>query len=315
MAELYSKEMLEYFSHPGLNSTLLGKFADDPLVAVAKTSPKTYFEAGKAMERVFQDRLTGSKLFPEKFFICEDIKIPESFIDVYKSSDPLTSHFTYTKKGEFSKTKESLHDVIFQCLTDELYFGGVKRYPITLSDYLSMQISIDRLLSMEIELFDNEFYKLSELINDRTLWQHPVYWQSNGIKKKALYDMVVFFERKGEAWICPLDLKYVVSLSGMHQSFKNTRSRYILQGFHYFEGLDYVEEFEEFNKYPQMIFIVATKTDPFFVAPFMVSDYSLEDCYSEYTKLAHECDQWIKNGKPVSGIKKTIKKRIWIDNY
>ncbi len=308
---MYSKEMIEYFSAPGLNSTLLGAFANDPLYAVQKSAPKSYFESGKAFERTFEDRIMKTNRFGERFFICEDIKIPDSFIDVYKSKEPLESHFKYTKKGEFNKTKASTHEVIFQCLLDRDHFSGIKRYPIPLSEYQSMELCVDRLLNMSIELFEGEEFLLRDLIDENTLFQYPAYWISGGIKKKALYDMVVFFERHGRGWCLPIDLKYMANLKSMNSFFRNTKDKYTLQSMHYAEGLEYIEELEGFIKYPQMPFCVATRQDPYFVQPFIMDEQSIEYAYDDYYAVCSECEKWIQDGKKTTGIKKTKHQKIW----
>lgn len=304
-------EILEYIKAPGLNSSLLGAFADDPIVANSPGEPKTFYQQGKAFERLLQDKATGSDLFGEKFFICEDIKIPESFAEVFKSSKPLTDQFTFTQKGEFHKGKQSLHDVIFRCLTDELYFSGKRRYPVPISEYSQMELAIGRMLKMEIGLFANEFYVLGDLIDGNTLWQFPIYWVANGLKKKALCDIIVLFERRGQGWVLPLDIKFMQSLSSMNMFFRRTNDKYSLQSMHYSEAVNYVEEFEEFYKYPQMPFIVAQKSEPFYVQPFLMDDSSVEYAYSDYCITCERCQKWIDDGRPATGIKPTKRVKIW----
>ena len=72
-----------------------------------------------------------------------------------------------------------------------------------------------------------------------------------------------------------------------------------------------MEEFEEFRKYPQMPFIVAQKSDPFYVQPFMVDDSSLEYAYDDYLRICKECQEWIDGGRKATGIKPTKRVKIW----
>jgi hypothetical protein len=306
-------KLLEYIKAPGLNSSLLGSFADDPLVANAPGQAKSYFEEGKAWERMVQDKATGSNLFDERFFIGDDTPIPEKLAPCIKSKEPLWSFIELTKKNELHKGKENLHCWISQCLNDLFERGTDKRvrYPVSKSVHEQMTKQVDRFLSMEIDLFGGDPIKLSDMIDDRTLWQYPVMWTSGGLKKKALYDMIVFVDYKGGTDVIPLDIKYMESLSRMTMFFRNTKSRYVIQGTHYAEGLNYVEEFEEFGKYPQMPFLVAQKSDPYYVQPIMIEDESLEYCFSEYSKLCYDCQKWIDNGRPATGIKPTKRVRIW----
>lgn len=309
---MYDSELIKYFKHPGLNSSLLGAFAEDPLVAIQKSKSKSYFEEGKAFERLFQDKITGSSRFSERFYVCEDIKIPESYIDVFKSSKPLTEFFVFTQKGEFNKQKDSLHEVLYQSLLDELYFSnGVRRYPIPLSDYKAMELSIDRLMNMPIELFNGVEFILKDLIDGNTLFQYPIYWKSGEIEKKALFDMITFFEYDGHGWVLPLDLKFMANLSGMYQMFRRTKDKYCIQSAHYSEGLWFVEEFEGLRIYEQMPFIVATKTDPYYVQPFMMQPDSIDYVLEDYRQLCYDCKKWLDEGKPTTGIKKTAKVKIW----
>lgn len=311
MTEIYSKQMIEYFRHPGLNSTLLGKFAEDPIVANAKGEAKSYFESGKAFERLFEDRVMGSNRFGERFFICGDIKIPDKFIDVYKTKN-FDGGFTFTKNGEFHKGKSAMHEVVLQCLIHQEFFKEGKKYPIPLEDYKAMQLSIDRMMKMDIELFEGELYNLESLLKDnQCLFQYPVFWVSGGLQKKALYDIIVLFQRGSTGYVCALDLKYMALLNNMDMFFRNTKSKYSIQSAHYAEGLNHVEEFEEFCKVDQMPFVVAQKNPPHYVQAFMMDEDSIDYVKSDYAKLCFDCDQWVQNGRKETGIKPTKRKRIW----
>lgn len=305
-------EKLEYIKAEGLSSTLLGNFADDPIFATRKSEPQTYFQDGKAYERIFEDTVKGTDIFAEKFFICPDMKIPDSFINVYYSDKPITSHFVFTKKGELNKKNEALHDVLFECLMDQMYFsGGKKRYPIPISDYNIMKLGVERALNTTIELFPGEEYLVKDLLDERCKFQVPLYWEYAGIKKKALLDILAFFERNGYTYTLAIDLKYIQNLGAMNMFFRNTKSKYTIQSTHYTEALIFQEQFEHLKKYPQMPFLISTKSDPYFTQAFMINEQSLEYCGDDYYQLCIDCDNWLKAGKPVSGIKKTKHVRIW----
>lgn len=302
----------EYISHEGINATSLGNFIDDPYFVGVKKEPKTYFEDGKAFERIFQDIVTGSKLFEERFFIGDDTPIPDNLAEIIKSDKPIYDYIELTKKGELNKTKENLHHWIGLVIdANPDWKNKIVKFPINESHHNQMVDSANRLLDSDVSLFDDFKPKLRDLLDDKTLFQYPIYWESLGIKKKALYDIICFFVYNDHEIVLPLDIKYMANEYSFTSFFRNTKSKYVIQSMHYTEGIWFHDPFWKYEKFNQMPFLVAEKIEPFFVGCHLMDDDSVEYCFGCYQDYVDKYVSWVNKSKPVTRVKQTKRHRIW----
>lgn len=285
----------KYRAAPGLNYSLLADYADSPDRALMPREPKGYFEVGKVFETVFQDEIEGTNQFAETWFVA-DLKgaIPDKIVKWFDEVTDLATCFTYNKDGfTRSGTQKNVHAWLDACLE---YPG---KRPVSQTMMKEIKAMVSNMLKMEImgaPLVD---------ILQNCQFQVPLYSEQNGIKKKALFDIVAQVNMGGQPTMICFDIKTAANLGKFRQSFK---SRYIWQHAHYLS----VAKANYKNVYNKMVFLVASKEKPYIAKPFEIADKSMGYVEEKYDDLCLQFDQWDKGGRPAKGWLPMEQLTVWV---
>jgi hypothetical protein len=296
---------MDYWKKKALNSTLLADYIDSPDIAKLERKPMTYFEDGKIFETLFEDLIKDTANFQEKYFVaaCEH-NLPDKFGEIWEQAkgqdmfDAQDAHIWEPyyvwnkpdKKGnqKLSGNHKALHAWLDLCNENP----GL--YPVPAQKIADMNIGIDNLLKAEIDIPYVYAGSFAELLKHEHEFQKAIYWECNGIPKKALLDIVV---NVNGLWL-GIDLKYMADLGRFYKMFG---SKYQWQSVHYYEGL--ITEYE--NSFPSLLFAVATKSLPFLARTFYADPEEWTIINDIYTDKCHECWEWVEKGKPGKGFKPT----------
>lgn len=295
-------EEQKYRQADGLNYSLLADFSDSPDRALMPREPKGYFEMGDIFETVFQDEIQGTNLFAETYFvaelrgsipdkICKWLDDPECEIDPFVF---LSSNFKYNKDGVTrSGTQKNVHAWLDACIE----FPGKR--PVSQTMMAEIKAMVANMLKMEImgaPLVD---------ILQNAQFQIPLFWEQDGIKKKSLADIIAQVTINGQPTMICFDLKTAVDLPKFRRMFQ---SRYYLQDLHYVSIAK--DNYE--NVYPNMIFLVASKSEPFIAQAFEMESKSREYCQDKYDQLCDDFVVWDRAGRPPVGWKPLETVKIYI---
>lgn len=285
----------EYRAAKGLNYSLLADFADAPDVALAPRKEKAYFETGHAFEKMVEDAATGSSLFAESFFVgAFSGDIPDDVILAIKKGEDLESLYTYTQVGKLNNTYKRKHSIIDECLFPE----NKGRMPISASLHADLIRMRDNLLDSEVDIFLGTAPKLSmrDLLQKAT-FQYPVYWEKDGIEKKALVDALTVIEYQGKDYHLLIDLKSSNKLSKFRGDYFR---RYRIQDVHYTEGMRHASSLPV---YPAMLFAVAPKGEMFLAQSFLATEETRQSNLKYYSDLVKAFLEWDAQGRPAKGWK------------
>jgi len=282
----------EYHKAPGLNSSLLSAFYESPDRALIPTEPKSYFSIGTAFECMVEDEATGVKTFAEKFFFAESSgALPEKLLGWIESGEDLGDKYRLNKDLSRSKTSATLHGYLDECVDRP----GL--LPIGTADAAMLKTMVDNFFKMEVN-----GAPVRGLL-ERAEFQVPIFWEAQGIKKKALFDAIVVDKMSNSASI--FDLKTSVN---RHQFGQMLKSKYWVQGAHYREGAESVY----WESLP-MIFLVSYKTPPYLAQARGIEIDSLDAAEDRYTDLVERFVEWDKAGRPAKGWLDYREDKIWFD--
>lgn len=284
----------EYRELDALHSTALAKFNLSPDHALLPAEDKPYFVFGNAFEDYVRDQATGSNYFDERYLITPgSLNVTEDVLDVYRNDGDLDPLYVYTKKGELNRTHKSKHALLD--FLKENPAGKNFKAILPESDFETIKEMSENFL--EIRDFFGE--PLRDVLKT-AYWQYPVVWEKNGIKKKALYDCVIFGKIPGGGVkYYHLDIK---SSANLRKFFYDYRDRGFIQDAHYTEGLKTVMEPKieagEVIVNDRMNFIVASKEEPYLAQTFECDEESFLEYNERYQKLCDDYVKWIEDGKP-----------------
>ena len=291
----------EYRKFHALNSSLLGAYIDSQDKALIKLKPQTYFEDGKGFERLIEDFVTGSQTFEDRFFLIDTpTEVPKNLAEILEKGDDLRGYYKYKIDGDLNNTHKALHEFLEYCEDNPGLF------PIRKAFFDQILIAMENLFLMKIELGDDKgniawegtFEKLMEL---DPKFQYPIYWERDGIPKKALLDIRVVIPDYRPI-IVDLDLKFMADLDRFEKMF---RSKYQWQSLHYTEGLRFDSAEINGDVWPGIVFAVGTKTKPFLSRCYYGYPAEEEKANALYLQHCVDCWDWVKTGKPVKGFKDT----------
>ena len=295
MTKIMNMTEQEYREAPGLNYSLLADFADSPDKALMEREPKSYFEVGKIFETLFQDEIQGTNRFSETYFVADlSGTIPEKIVKWLDEGSDLESCYVYNKDGVTkSKTYKNVHAWLDACLE----FPGKR--PVSQDMMAQAKAMVANMC--KVELFGIPLVTILRSAQ----FQVPIFWQSNGIQKKALLDIVADVEMEGVKSKMVFDLKSSADLP----KFKSMmRSRYFWQDAHYLEGA-----YHNFGSvYPNMIFLAASKAEPWIAQPFEMAEDSRNHVQNKYDHLCEEFQKWDATGRPKKGWKPMEEIKIYI---
>ena len=274
-----SKEKMseqDYRKAKGINYSSMAQFSISQDHALLPFKHKSYFEIGKMFETLLQDTCTGSEHFTEKYFLCEIAsKMPDDLISLIESGADLNEEYEYNKDGvTLNGKKKSKHAYLDECIKHK---KGLFPVPIWMNDMLL--ILVENMLKMELlgaTVFD---------ILSKAEWQVPVFWEKNGIQKKALLDAVLILG--DETFV--FDIK---TAANEYQFNQMSNKKYWVQKFHYSEGCE-----EVYGNVQCFTFLNAYKE-----APYLCEPVNLEgDRGFEYDELCRKYLQWLVDGRPEKG--------------
>lgn len=286
-------EYAAYREAEGISSSTLAAFIDAPDVALMEREPKGYFEEGRAFERLLQDYITGSDLFASRFFVANcGGAMPDELISWIECGENLATKYVYNKDGvTLNGTKKTLHGFLDCCIKNP------GRVPITGEQYEMLDRMVNNLLDCRLSLYSTDRgLTMRELLIDAK-FQVPVYWEAQGLKKKALLDVLTAVQVDGENYLLPVDLKSTAALGKFRSDYF---SRYWVQDCHYTEGVESLGK-----SYRSMPFAVAAKCKPFLAQCFRVRDDRQEDFYDRYRAACRRFAEWESAGRPSCGWKET----------
>ena len=258
----------------GLNYSLLADFITSPDHALMPRENKSHFEFGKAFELALYDEVYGTNTIKSRFFDCvAPGKMPKDLAQWIEAGEDLEDKIKYNNDGSRSGTNKRLHSWIDECL------GHPGKMPLSHDEQDMLDMLLENTLKATI------LGSPAKEILESCDWQKPIYWESEGIKKKALLDLFL----PGDAKNYLFDIKTSENLA----NFKRMLStKYWVQDCHYHEGCEAL-----FGKTFAMIFLVATKTPPhlFYIQPMhsQYRKYSTE----KYREKCREFVAWDR--KPV----------------
>lgn len=273
--ELEKMSEQDYRKAKGINYSSMSQFWISQDHALLPFKHKSYFEIGKMFETLLQDSCIGTTDFESKYFICEVAgKMPDDLISLIESGADLEQEFVLTLKGERNKARKVKHAYLDACLEHK---KGLFPVPMWMNDMLLKLV--DNMLKMELlgaTVFD---------ILSKAEWQVPIFWEKNGIKKKALLDCVLPME----------DATFVFDVKTAQNEFQFSQmaqKKYWVQRDHYTEGCN-----EVYGNVECFTFLNAYKEKPYLCEPVNIEG----DRGFEYDKLCRDFVQWLKDGRPAKG--------------
>jgi len=267
----------EYRADPAFNYSLLAAFNDSQDHALMKIPPKTVFEQGKAFERLLQDRIQGTDYFHERYFDCDvEGDMPKDMPLWFENGDDLTKKYVYKDNGDRHGTYKTRHAYLDVCLKNP------GKLPVGIKDRKMFGQMINNMLNCE--LFGTT---VKEILTEAE-WQVPIFWETNGIKKKALKDCQIKTPQKK----ITLDIKTAATIA---QFLQMARKKYWIQDIHYTED-------DGENAIP-LVFLVAPKDEPWLAQPWMQDKESRQIAKIEYEALCDRFAKWDEAGRPAQGWK------------
>jgi len=270
----------EYRKRPGLNYSLLAQFYRSQDHALLEPEPKSYFEYGHALELALQDVAQDTRLYHERFFNSDcPGSLPDKIVAWIKSGDDLTEKYTYNKNGDLNKKYSRIHGLLDEC---QKHPG---KMPMCRDDQDLVGRMLNSVLKMEIE-----GVPFKEVLPD-CMFQVPLYWEMQGIEKKALVDIIYQTADQTYLW----DLKTAATVGHFR---KMLRQRYWIQHCHYTEG---ARKF--FKGVRSMSFIVASKSEDelFQAGEHEIDPTNKNELYDKYLSLVIRYNHWVEDGKPSKG--------------
>jgi len=286
----------EYFMTDALSSTKLADFYIAPDIVLMEREEKPYFDEGRAFEMMVEDRAKGTSLFKDNFFVAEiEVAMPKE-LPQWIADGTLELQYVTTKSGDLNKTYATRHAWLDVCLANP------NKKPISEITYNQLRIMRDNLWKAEARILNHatgQYFniKVGKLLENGS-FQVPYFWQADGHKKKALYDVISFVEFGGSLQAIHIDLKKTANLSQFKSMF---RTKYWVQDRHYSEGISKLAE--DINIYfePYMLFFVASMEKPYLAQVFRMDDESAEYADQVYTSLCHDFAEWKQQGMQPRG--------------
>jgi hypothetical protein len=265
----------EYRAAAGLNYSSMASFSISPDHALMEFKPQSYFEEGKQFELMVQDACQNTRLFFDKYFICEcSGAMPNNLIWLIENNKDLEKEYIYNADGiTLSGKHKTKHAYLDECIANK----GM--LPVGNKKYAELKKLVDNMLKMVV---------MNTTVKDilaNAQFQVPIFWEYNGILKKALLDCVTFYN--GNTYC--FDIK---TSANDFEFKKNANSKYWIQKNHYTEGANIV-----YGNVRCFTFLVAYKEKPFLCQPVNIAG----DQTAEYNDVCYRYTQWIKAGKPAVG--------------
>jgi hypothetical protein len=280
-------DIKQYRDDPAINYSLLSAFNDNPDKAGEYIPDNNFFEFGKAIELRLVDRLFNKNSMFNRFFISS-VTVHKDIPELIKNKSDLGNEYIYKGDGSLNNKHKNKHKCIDECIQ---YQGMM---PLSQFDYMIIEKSIDSLLKLKVDLPGCEPTTLSEVL-PRCKFQVPLFWEKDGIKKKALLDILLEY---GD-FVIPFDLKSAASFLKFKEFLKN---KYWIQREQYTEGCQ--ECFVDKEVVP-MSFLVCSKSesDSYYAGQFDIKSWDDEHNKICYDSLVDRFVEWDKNGRNKLGYK------------
>ena len=283
----------EYSKLDGLTASTIEDYAEWNANPPPPKGDQPYFHFGNRFEEVVRMRY-DSDYRPVYGVMPEGPDVPDDWqetLDMLRDNHPISSLYTYTTKGELHKGKKKRHywlDQITEGLVD------FERPMVSFEDQQTIDIMMDKLIKMPVQSVSD--IRVDELLRD-SWWSVPITWDLNGIKKKALIDVIGKININGKMYLVPFDLKTTATEKNFHSLL---RRRYQYQERHYSEGMIEFEKGlpKKYEVFPALVFLVATKTGTClpFSPPKELDQRELDRSTDGYNQMAFECHEWIEGG-------------------
>lgn len=279
----------EYRKWDALNYSRLAAFAESQDHALLEIGPKSYFEMGKAFELLVEDRAKGTNKFGERFFVCDaEGDMPDGLAGWIENKDLLGAMYKLKKDGTRNDRSKRLHSWLDACRDHP---GAM---PKGKDEMDKLNIMVNNFMKLEVY-----GHPLEELLRVAE-FQVPLHWTVNGIKKKALVD--VLLETKSSTYV--FDMK---SAANMHQFKKMLRGKYWIQSVHS-EGV------AEVCKDPMpFVFLVSSKQEPYLAQSFGLEIESRWYAEAEYMELCKRFVEWEAAGCPPRGWKEYEEVKVYFN--
>ncbi len=265
----------EYRAAEGVNYSALAQFNQSPDHALMPFKPKSYFEIGKMFETMLQDTCKGTDVFSNKYFRCnQTAPMPENLIHLIETKADLKNEYEYKKGGGRNNIYKTKHAYLDECLENP---GAM---PVSRTVYDMLITMMENMLKMEV--MDVTVYD----VLSNAQWQVPIFWEKDGIKKKALFDNVLKLDN--------INYLFDIKTSANEYEFSRmSQNKYWIQRDHYTEGA--LHEFG--GEVHCFTFLVAYKE-----APFLCEPVNLEgDRLFEYDELCTNYVEWVAEGRQPKG--------------
>jgi hypothetical protein len=301
------KRIREYFDTTALSSGNLADFSIAPDMVLLDKEDKPCFAEGRAFELMIEDRAKGSSLFGESFFVSDiEGAVPNNLLK-WIADDDLDDHYVYTKSGDLSKTHSARHQWLDACKANS------GRTPLSKDTYEQLKTMIDNVWKAEANILDvatKEYHRVKAgTLLEHGSFQVPYYWEYQGHKKKALFDVISFMNFNGSVQAIHIDIK---KTANYHQ-FKNFfRNKYWVQDRHYTEGMLHLAEEKKILSEPFMLFLSASMEKPNLAQCFRLDDESIEYADDVYSILCDDYAEWEKQGKQPRGWREQEAIRIYL---
>lgn len=286
-----------YRKRKALNYTSLSDFnksADHLLKREADGRKDSWdFVIGHAAEALLHATITGDKKhFTDTFFESDapNKGINEKlFKCLCDGGDPAKLE-QINKDGNRSKTLEKMHLMMDECIERP------NRMPIPKADMRMMRKMVENLLAIRIE---SDFGRLPvSFFLERAEWQKEIFWEKDGILKKALPD---YLFDAGDFYLL-LDVKTAASFA---RFVTFLRSSYWIQGQHYKEGVE-----SKGKKCREIRFLVMTKEAPQLA---QICQADMTGAKQAYQRLVKRFRGWRAAGSPKKGYLPAKKFKLYIN--
>lgn len=267
----------KYREHPGINYSSLADWHQNRCLPTARAMKPEYV-FGHAFEALIQDIARGTTAYNDGYFSADPAKsIPEEIYQALEDGADLDALYVRTKSGAVNGQYKARHGWIDACLANP---GKV---PLTVEDDAAIRKMAENFMAMEVDGVG----RVSDIL-PHCQFQEPIFWSD----KKCLCDCLISTS-DGAAYL--FDIKTAASIGHFVSMLK---SRYWIQDLHYSEGVN-----AEIGECERMIFLVATKSEPFVCQSFGIHPDSRLNLHRKYLNLVNDFRDWKESGAVPVGFK------------
>lgn len=307
----------DYFASDAIGSSLLAHciVSHDPLIVCTdrttlEKKPTPFMEMGRIFEDFVQAEYDPEFDFWEKYFKSNLSSFPAGILEILEAEDlpgavqrciADVSH--YKLDGGLKKT----YELKFHCLNQIKAHDYRRPIPAPWWDKLEIMLKRFKNYPLRLTFDDNTYVKKVDFWMKAVtvLFQVAFFWESEGVKCRAKFDMLWLIKIAKNIYAVPLDLKCtggdVDGSTNFGAFIGNWKKKYIWQSKHYYEGFLKWCQKKEYIPYDGMPYVIQESEEPQTTHVWSLHPDSLKALALPYYDALHTIQKWIDEGKPVTG--------------